>query len=502
MIIKDNYILFDQNTNVHLEESNMHEISLTDYKMESFDSALDLFKNYSTKSGEYNSTHIPPIYAENKDFGSDFLGSLIHRPHYINCRFHNSKFQASNGAFSVFEACYFYDCYLEDANLNYCQFTDCQFIKKEHFDIKGTGFNFSDFSKIIFQGIDFKGVSFRDINLNGCTYDGCTISNSSFERAEIKNCSFKNMDFRNAGIRYCKFSDVIFENVTFPILDLVNNIGLVRIFENQQDQVCFSLGNNGTVSLEKAKKLLLQIEPYYKGTGEYFSLINLYMINGFTEKAKELIKEALEYSVKQHNFETLRNICDLIVSLDIFDASQLRDIYERIKITVDPEKLPYNLQKGHLIYMDNIKNILLDNPFGYPCGRIELSTNIEIDEQEKLVSLLKDIEKVITSVDPQISPCLQITHHSPFDILIIIYSKLPEILLVCQIFYYSFGGYKLFDDIKNNRHESATNNDSGNVKADGILTEERAQSLNFSIGPIHFQKESKSFVKKVEYFIH
>ena len=95
----------------------------------SFESSLKLFKEFSVKSQDYE--FLPPGEADNKDFGSDFPGSLIQKPRYSNCRFYNSSFKASNGAFSIFQNSQLYDCFFEDSNFNYSNFEKCLFDKKK-----------------------------------------------------------------------------------------------------------------------------------------------------------------------------------------------------------------------------------------------------------------------------------------------------------------------------------------------------------------------------------
>lgn len=467
----------------------------------SFEESLRLYRDFSAKSKEY--TYIPPINAENKDFGSDFPGSLIQKPRYTNCRFHLSRFKASNGAFSFFKDCRFYDCYFHGSNFKYCNIKDSKFIKKQQFNIENTGFTFGYFSNVLFDGINFEGISFRDIELKDSCFNNCIINDSSFERAIISNTTFKNMDLRNIGIRYCQFNNVSFENVVFPILDLANNIGLFEIFESQQNNVKFSLGYQRKVSFQEAKKLSLYLIPYYQETRQYFCILNIYLLNEKFDDILPLLKTAIDYSIEQCDFDTLYNICKLVADCNLYDNTFLVEFYHRVKNSINPNKFPYNIQKGYIHYMDEIKNILIDNPHGYPQINIELLTNISSKEPEKLTPLIKEIENIIYSVNSNISPCIQISHHSPYEIIISAFGHLTEILMICQIFYYSFGGLKSLNDLKNSRYGKATNNNKSDKKSDKTNKnhKEKYTKTEFSIGPIHFTRETTSLVNSVEYYI-
>ena len=477
----------------------MTDITLTNYTDISFEDSLNIFREFSVKS--QNAKYLPPANADNKDFGSDFPGNLIRKPRYTNCRFYNSSFKASNGAFSIFKDTCLYDCFFEDANFNYSNFENCLFEKKESFSILSTGFNFSIFSNCHFKGIDFKGISFRDVYLENCSFDDCIMNNSSFERATIKNTTFKTIDLRNIGIRYCQFTNVIFENIIYPILDLTNNIGLFPIIESQQTKINFSLGYKKEVPLNEAKKLLLDLLPYFKETKQYFPIINILLLNDDYKNVNRLLPVAMKHSIEQCDFDTLQNICQLVVNTGLFDTIQLRNFYELIRNLIKPETFPYNLQKGYTVYINNIKNMLIDNPNSFPCATINLLTSVDYKTLDLIPTIIEDIELTTKNINPLMSPCIQLTHHSPYEILITLYGILPDLLKVCQTFYYAFGGIKSFSDIKKSRHEK-TENQFTAISTNDTIVQENFKQIDLSIGPIKFKKETKSVVKKMEYYIN
>ncbi len=467
----------------------------------SFEESLNLFKEFSAKSMDYK--FLPPLEAEHKDFGNDFPGSLIYKPQYNNCRFNNSLFKASNGAFSILKEVWFYDCFFEDANFSYGNFEKCHFIKKKNFLIQGTGFNFSLFLDCEFKHINIRGVSFRDINMEKCIFENCIMSDSSFERAKIKDCTFKDLDLRNIGIRYCDFSNIIFDNVIFPILDLTNNIGLFKIIEEQSDRIRFSLGCKKEVGLAEAKQCLLSLIPYFQNTKQYFPILNIFLLNNDLDKVNKMLPIAMEYSIKQFDLDSLQNICHLVANTNSFNEEQLKKIYNLIENLIKPSELPYNLQKGYTVYMDNIRNLLIENPKGYPCARIFLSTEMDCNTLDMLPIIIKDIEKIIHNINSQLSPCIQLTHHSPYEILIVLYGMLPDLLQICQTFYYLFGGIKAFSEIKKSKNEKTKNNVSASsTESDAIITQENISKVDFSIGPLHLKKETMSVVKELKYNIN
>ena len=67
------------------------------------------------------------------------------------------------------------------------------------------------------------------------TFKNCMMKCSSIEQSSIKNCSFENVDFRNVGVRYCTFENVDFKSVTFHILDLARNYGLIQLLQASEN---------------------------------------------------------------------------------------------------------------------------------------------------------------------------------------------------------------------------------------------------------------------------
>jgi hypothetical protein len=72
--------------------------------------------------------------------------------------------------------------------------------------------------------------------------------------------------------------------------------------------------------------------------------------------------------------------------------------------------------------------------------------------------------------------------------------------VICQIFYYSFGGLKSLNDLKNSKYGKATNKNKSDMKSNKKHREKHTQTT-FALGPIHFSRETTSLVNSVEYYI-
>ena len=123
-----------------------------------------------------------------------------------------------------------------------------------------------------------------------------------------------------------------------------------------------------------------------------------------------------------------------------------------------------------------------------------------------MLRLLESIETNIRDLAPNIDTTIELTRHSPYDIAIVLYGLLPEILTVCQIFYYSLGGTKSFSDLKNSLKEKTNNNitdaNSNNVDNNEV---ESIKRIELSVGKFFSFKLEKEYTKRVksmEYTIH
>lgn len=154
----------------------------------------------------------------------------------------------------------------------------------------------------------------------------------------------------------------------------------------------------------------------------------------------------------------------------------------------------------------SIKNILLENPNNLPTAHINILTNIKPGEIKKVAPLLSAIEHNISKTYPSINPRIQISHHSPYDIEVIISALLPELLTVCQLFYYGFGGVKALKDIISSRHEKFNKKDihkrlKTDTKKESKKIESKKVSLKLGIFEFNYSSECEEIVESIEYLI-
>lgn len=468
-----------------------------------YEQSFKLFKTLLTTG--YALESYPPARAEKKSFGKEFPGGLIRKPQYSGCRFVGSFFNASNGALSKFHNCEFIDSTLDNCDFRYCDILNSSFsAQDEAMVISNCNFSYGNFIQTSFAKTNFSGCSFRQMQFENTEFTECSMIYSSIEQSTIRDCSFADLDMSKVGVRYCIFENVSLQSVTFHILDLARNYGLIQLLQNSPQDVLVAYGNAKVMPLSEALTEIKKLLPYYLETNQFYEMLNIYAANQEIDKIIQLLPYAFECVIKNHDFADLQDLCTLIVKFNMFSGKQLREFYSMIKLLIVPDNFPHYLRKSYNSHIENIKHILVDNPNGYPEAQIVLKTDIVTLDTPEMLGLLKTVEANIENIAPGTMSSIQLTKHSPYDVLIILCGALPEILQVCQAFYYALGGMKAVSDIKNSlkeRTENCTKSKHTTYPDNDIQTTKRVElSLGKTI-MFKYEAEYTKHVKSLEYTI-
>lgn len=467
----------------------------------SIESSYKLFSSLQT--GNFKSSKAPPKIAQDVDFDSTFPGMFINKPIYTNCRFIGSIFERPAGELSQFISCRLYDCKIINADFRYCDFEHTIFESKEETcSIQNSNLSYGTLINTHFIGVDISGTPFKEMIIDSCLFENCKFNSFGFERSIIKNCQFSNIDMSKIVFRFCDFENVKFKNVVIHILDLAKNYGLIGELKKGQDIKVF-YGQNNYMTLDEAIRLLPNLLLYYLNEKEYYYVINILILEKRIEELWKVLPDAFEYELLCKDFATLQDLCSLIVKLNIFNQNQLKQLYDLITVKASPNELSRHQLKSYVSYLENIKNILLNNPNKLPTAHINILTNVIPGDIEKLIPLLKTIEYNISKSYPSIIPQIQISHHSPYNIEIIISALLPEVLTICQLFYYGFGGVKSLKDIISSRHEKIDKKNTKKKLEPKSSKLSTSKKLSVKMGKFSFDysRECEEIVESVEYLI-
>lgn len=464
---------------------------------DSYEKSFQAFKALLTT--DYKIEAYPPAIAENQTFGKEFPGAFIHKPQYKNCIFVQSRFESSDGALSRFHDCTFNGCLLDNCDLRYCDIlrSGFQAIQDES-TIQNCNFSFGNFIDSQFFNTSFSGCSFRQMQFEGTSFNHCKMLYCSIEQSSVKDCQFEDLDLRRTGVRYCTFENTVFNDVVFHILDLPRNYGLIQQLKKSERPVSVAYKNDKTMSLDEAICYLRSLIPYYLEKDQFFELINVYAAYDEHEKILKVLPWAFEKTVTTCDFSALQDLCSLVVKLKICTDKQLRDFYTLIKQLIIPDKFPHYLRKNYNTYIENIKYILVDNPHDRPEASILLKTNIDSLDDGDMALLLGSVEANVRELAPGVDSTIQLTHHSPYDVVIILFGAMPDILRVCQAFYYCLGGMKTFSDLQKSKKERTVRNTGEHRSGPEKMDQEVAKRIELSVGKLFSFKYEKDFIKRVE----
>lgn len=467
----------------------------------SIKSSYELFSHLQTRNVNY-SIQAPPRFAENRSFDKDFQGMFIYKPVYKKCTFRGSIFERPAGESSCLDECRFYDCIFKDADFRYSDIENSWFIsEKETNVITNSNFSYGTFINNNFINVHIKGTPFREMIIDGCTFKDCIFDSFGFERTIIKNTTFENIDMSKIVFRFSIFENVIFKNVKIHILDLAKSFGLINELILNGENIKIFYGKGNIVDLKDALSILPNLLGYYLSEKDYYYVINILAVENRYDELQKVLPEAFSYVSKNKDFSTLQDLCNLIVKLKIFDLNQRKDFYNIITNTIKPNDLSNHQIRSYTYYLDNIKRILLENPNDNPTASIILYTDIAPEKIENLTPLLVCIERNIRHLQPEVNPKIEISHNSPYEIVVRISAALPVLLTVCQMFYYAFGGAKSLKDILLSRHEK-TDNKKNKVKGDNTKGKKKREiSLKLGSFEFHYNEECEKHVEEVEYLI-
>jgi uncharacterized protein YjbI with pentapeptide repeats len=379
----------------------------------------DRFKNFDY----YHSDII------NKSFDSRFDGNKMRKSYYRNCRFKNVVFDGTAGESSIIKECVFMDCSFENARFDNSDFTGTSFLpNKSTNKLAACGFSNSNFTNSTLNGLSISGSNFVESWFDNTIIENTSFICCNFEGSLFDNVRIANCDFSKASLEYVEFNDCVFSKSTFQIFSMLHSFNGLKYIEQHKDEVELKFPDSkkqisGRVFLD----ILDEIEAYFYYKKDFFALANINIYYGKTETAFQYILQGLDDSFNNKDFKLIRYICKLASLNLFFTKSQLSQIYSILQNNSHINELNHYEYKNYLDEMDNIKKILIDNPFNLPQMKISIETDIDYNDTENVAEIIKYINKSYNLVSPDSPTYVTITHNSP-DIFDFFLSNNPDIL--------------------------------------------------------------------------
>ncbi len=443
-------------------------LEITQYDIESAQEFLyninwDYFKNYVTYSS--------PI--ENQVFNSDNDISTFIKPVFVHCQFLAPNFNGIVGENSSFHADEFYNCDIQNANFRYADFSNCKFQDTciTNSSLEDIEFSNNELRNCMFHGCSWSGSYIKDclisdLNSKFCNFDGSVLS----------NITIVNTNFLNTGFNYVEFNNVTIDNVVFPLIDFFHTFnGLTLLYKNSK-KIFFEFTNsNQKMSGEECLEDLEVFLVYFYSKNDYFATANICIYMGKQEDAYYNIVNGLKNGLEKKDFKLILNLCKLASYNCFFSKKQLQDFYKLLQSDKVVNNLSAFEYRYYLTEMVQIRNFLIDNPFGMPQICIEVNTTIQPDDYDSLNLLLKKIDFAADLQLPQSSKYLTLRHNSPDVLEIFLSDTLPNlfVFLGC-LSTLLFGSTKVIKEIQ---EIVKTHKEIKGINLDNLIKEQDLEKL-------------------------
>lgn len=452
---------------MHLK-NDLLQLGITQYDI---DSAQEFLYNINQEYFEKYITYSSPI--ENQIFNSDNDISTFIKPVFLQCQFFAPNFNGIVGENSSFQENEFYNCNIQNANFRFANFSDCKFYD--------TYINNSSLEDIEFNNNELRNCKFHGCSWSSSYLKDCLISNlntkfCNFEGAVLSNITIINTNFLNTGFNYVEFDNVVIDNVVFPFIDFFHTFnGLTLLYKNSK-KILFEFTNtNQKLSGEKCLKDLDVFLVYFYSKKDYFATANICIYMGKQEEAYYNIVNGLRNGLKKKDFKLILNLCKLASFNCFFSKKQLQDFYKLLQSDEVINNLSTYEYKYYLTEMVQIKNLLIDNPFGMPQICIEIKTVIQPDDYNSLNLLLKKIDFTAELQLPQSSKYLTLRHNSPDILEIFLSDTLPNLFIFLgSLSTILFGSTKVIKEIQG---IVKTHKEIKGINLDNLIKEQELEKL-------------------------
>lgn len=334
---------------------------------------------------------------------SSFLNSALTGSYFSNTTFSNSVF--------------------DESNLQYCHF-----IRSNFYDVKihSTNLSYSNFFGATFKHTIFKGSTVSELLFDTCTFEDCVFTASMLENAIFTHCTLKNVRFVNTNIEYMEFKECEIQDVMLPFQQLPYVYGVYAHISNGSVRV--EAGGN-YLTAEEYLALQEDLIVYFASINEYFPMTNLYLACQELEAAYQCISLGLQSSIISKNFRMLKFFCKLAVQGALFPRQWLKDLYKVINTCVKKQALNIYEQRDFIHNSAEIRSLLLDSVYNCPTVRIELQTNIDSSESQKVIQFIEYVDHTIHETCSQQISHIEYRHNSDANFIAFISANYQEILL-------------------------------------------------------------------------
>ena len=223
--------------------------------------------------------------------------------------------------------------------------------------------------------------------------EACKINQCNFSNSIFSNCSFKDVDLSITTLDFSEITDSKFHNVTLPFFGILN---LVNGFEQivEQEAVLFKpVSSDYIVKSEKYVEDIRLLKPVFYYEKSFLALANIYAYDGEIENTYYTILDGLAYACMKKDFSLIRHLCKFASVNKFFNLKQLKSFYDFLESNVNVQQLQYVEYRNYLNELSIAKSLLIDCPFNRDIIEINLKTNFDYNDADKLAETLMTYNK-------------------------------------------------------------------------------------------------------------
>ncbi|MBD5087445.1 MAG: hypothetical protein HDT30_01345 [Clostridiales bacterium] len=484
------------------------------------DNNMSLYKNNDIRMQEaieqlnchmHNKTHFKPYVfsIHNKEtITEDFSTKNERLSYYRDCNFENCNFFEAGFAGSVFINCNFVDCKFDFSKFPSCDFRECNFFynQSEMVEIKSLDLNRSVFNGCTWIKTFFNSANMEEVIFNNGNFIDCKWRSVSVENAIIRKSLLKNMRFASQNFDFMTIIDIQSENVVFPFPAMPFIINGLTYIYNTKDNIRFTSyknGKQGRINRKDYLQLIKEFEIYYVNTENYFPLANILIAQKRLEDALISVVRGIGHSIRHRNFRMILNFCKLLKDNFLFTIQHRKKLYYIILNEISKEKLSSIDYEIFSLYIGKIKEILIgttNNTYVI----IDMKTNIESSETQKIALIIHEIEKNIEFyLSNKEEHHIELRHNSDENILIQIASDPERLVIFLSAFLQCLGFVgaaikKLTDKSKEMEFQLKNNSSSSSA----IGCNNHISSVNENKTTNYILKQNNINITEVHYHIY
>jgi len=384
--------------------------------LKKFETAVENLKKYNQGNTLLDTSF--PRYTIGKQYIEPFNKLRIQNSDFQSCQF-LAPIIRTNASGSRLEKCTFDTINLENSNLQFSSLHDCIF---NSCNISGSNFSNCFMEEVVFDNNSFMGSNFLRTQFKNCKILGGKMLSSSLEFAEFQNTYFENLRLANLSIEYSEFNHVRMNYVVLPFSQLPFVFGGLDYVISTKDNISISanMGEIRSISVDEYIGCFEDWKIFFYNTELYFPLANILLAQGKKEEALEVILSGILMMINHSDYRMLKYLCKLAASHQSVSKTECKMLYSRINELISLTVQDSAQQYSYEIHMNDIKNILVENPKAESRLYLSIQTNILSDNQQILYRLVSFLENILDySIFDLTTKTICIRHDSPYEIIII-----------------------------------------------------------------------------------